>query len=197
MGKTYGLHHYRRWKNDMSPIDISSRYTKVIRYLVIALAILSLYGIALSQQITKQVEEPGGLDVKNVGTISRIYINMQFHTSDNPVFIRYCADRFDGVKILCPLQGSEVEVRTSQGWRPAKQKLIHGVFTPPHHDYVFSTMIKPHDEATFQFEFSRNYFEVEPGQQLRVVIDTWNNEQSMKNDDEPIKIYSQPFKCPK
>ena len=60
----------------------------------------------------------------------------------------------------------------------------------------YSQVLAKRVEAEFIFRFSRDYFEVDPGQQLRVVIDVWKDEQSMKDGEEPIKLYSQPFKCP-
>lgn len=169
----------------------------MIKYYLIAFVVFLLPGIAWPIQNTESGKSTDELEVKFVGTSTKAFVIIKFQTIEKSAYILYCADNFDGTKYLCPLQGSDLEVLTRHGWQRVKQKSIFGTLGPPSRDVVFSALIEPHSETTFRFEFSRDYFEVEPEQQLRVVIDTWVNERSMKNGDEAIKLHSQPFECPK
>jgi hypothetical protein len=63
-------------------------------------------------------------------------------------------------------------------------------------DLANGVLIAPRSEVPFEFRFSRRYFEVEPGQQLRVVVDVWPDGQSMKADGRSTQLASPPFECP-
>jgi hypothetical protein len=52
---------------------------------------------------------------------------------------------------------------------------------------------KNHD---FSFSFRKEEFEVERGQQLRIVVAAWPDVQSMKTDEPPTRLASSSFECP-
>jgi hypothetical protein len=100
-----------------------------------------------------------------------------------------------GEKVLCN-QGSHLQILTNQGWRLAKLRTTNGVLVAASPEKADFIIIPPQSDAVFIFQFSRIFFKVEPGQQVRVVVDAWPNEQSMKNGEQTIKLITQPFKCP-
>ena len=180
----------------MSLIDNIPDYRRVITYLVLAITICFVYTTVCAQQNPKDENNTNELNVSFVNKRSEVNVFLKLRTSDDPLFFVYFSESWDGTKYLVPLSGSNLEVKTAQGWREVKQRTdidyLGGVVL----DVLLNATIKPNSEAEFVFTFSRIHFEVDPGQQLRVVVDAWKNRESMLNGDEPIKLYSQPFICP-
>ena len=180
----------------MSQIDNMTDYKRVIRYLVLAITICFAYTTVWAQQNPKDENRSDELNVRFVKKISEVAVFLKLRTSNDPLFFIYSKESWDGTKYLASLSGSNLEIMTAQGWREVKQRTTYGVLGGIVYDALLSTTIKPNSEVKFVFQFSRRYFEVDPGQQLRVVIDAWKSRESMLNGDEPIKLYSQPFICP-
>jgi len=180
----------------MSRIDNMTDYKRVIRYLVLAITVCVVCTNVWAQQNPKDENKSNELNVSFVNKVSEVVVFLKLRTSNEPLLFIYSRESWDGTKYLCPLSGSNLEVMTAQGWREAKQREIAGILGGVVHDLLLSATIGPDSEAEFVFQFSRTFFDVDPGQQLRVVIDAWKDRESMLNGDEPIKIYSQPFICP-
>jgi hypothetical protein len=163
--------------------------------LALSLAAVALFGIARSQQGQNEPKQVGQVDVASVRAVPQVYVALRLRTSDQQVFVPYCGESDTGEKILCTL-GAHLEVRTSRGWRPAKLRTTYGVLGASSLGRAGGSLIAPRSEASFSFQFSRRFFEVEPGQQLRVVVDAWPDEQSMKMSGRSIQLTSPPFECP-
>ncbi len=63
-------------------------------------------------------------------------------------------------------------------------------------DRVAGKQVDLESKISFLFQFSRRWYQVEPGQQLRVVLDTWRDEKSFRDHERPIHLATPPFRCP-
>jgi hypothetical protein len=156
---------------------------------------MALFVIALPLQSQIGPDGGPGLDVRSVRAVPQVYVALQLRTSDQQVFLPYCAEFEGGEKVLCTM-AARLEVHTAQGWRRAKLRTTYAVLGGLSLDRARGTLIPPRSVASFSFQFSRRFFEVEPGQQLRVVADAWPDEQSMKTGGQSVQFISMSFKCP-
>jgi hypothetical protein len=152
--------------------------------------------LAAVQLLQAQTKPDGGmeLDVRNVRAIPQVYVALQLRASA-PLFVPYCAEFEGGDKVLCTM-ATHLEVHTAQGWHRAKLRTTFAVLGGLSLDRAKGDMVPAGTRVTFSYQFSRRYFEVEPGQQLRVVVEAWPDEQSMKTGGKSIEVVSTPFKCP-
>jgi hypothetical protein len=64
-------------------------------------------------------------------------------------------------------------------------------------EYWKSFAISPGKSAFFQYGIDLDFFGIQKGERLRIVIDAWDSTESMmKNDNPDIKFVSQSFVCP-
>lgn len=132
--------------------------------------------------------------IDSVRAIPLIYVPLHLLVSDQPVYVPYCGES-EGHKFLCTV-ATHLEVATRSGWRPASLNTECGVLGGLSLDHAAGVLIEGGKEGVFTFEFSPRFFKVRPGQQLRVVIDAWPDEQSMKAGRSALHLVSPPFICP-
>ncbi len=135
------------------------------------------------------------LQVGYVRAVPQVYVPIVVQASDAALFVPYCGELEGGEKVLCTA-GTHLEVRTSSGWRNAGLRKTYGVLGASALGSSGGRVIESQSKATFTYEFSRRYFLVEPGQSLRVVVDVWADEKSMKSGVAPTQLTSPPFVCP-
>jgi len=165
------------------------------KQLALSLAAVALLGIARPLRGQNEPKQVAQLEVGTVQAVPQVYVSLRLRTSDQQVFIPYCGVSEGADKILCTL-GVHLQVQTSKGWRPAKLRTTYGVLGALLLGKAGGTLIAPRSGASFDFQFSRRFFEVEPGQRLRVVVDVWTDEQSMKSGGPSIQLISPAFECP-
>jgi hypothetical protein len=135
------------------------------------------------------------VEVGGVKAIPQVYVPLSLHTSDEQLFVPYCGG-WNEEKLLCTSATAHLEVYTKKGWEPAELKTSYAVFGAPPINRASGILIAPNSSAAFTFQFSTLFFNVARGQQLRVIVDTWHDEQSMRAGKPSIALSSAPFKCP-
>lgn len=150
-------------------------------------------GPALLVQQRELPEPRAQLTVRNV--VPQVDVVIELQTAEEQTVVPYCGETEYGIPILCILK-AKLEVQTREGWRPAKLRTTYGVLGGPPSGRIAGKLIAPKGKGSFVFAFSRRFFDVEVGQQLRVVLDAWPDEQSMRAGGQPIQLTSPPFECP-
>ncbi len=164
------------------------------RQLKLGLAAIVLCGVRVPAQAQSKSTPAAQVDVESVEAVPQVYVRLRLHTAGQPMFVPYCGGP-EGGKVLC-VAATHLEVKTKEGWQPAKPRTTFGVLGARSLEYAQGVVIAPGSEAFFIFEFSRRYFKVDPGQQLRVVVDAWPDKQSMKAGGRRAELRSPPFRCP-
>jgi len=169
------------------------RITRELFINVIAVSLLILVQTLKAQSGSKQ---PTQLDIRGVHAVPQVYVTLQLRTFDQQVFVPYCGQLESGEKILCTV-ATHLEVETHNGWHPAKLRTRYGVLGGVSLEGAKGALIPPHTDTSFAFQFSRRFFEVDPGQRLRLVVETWGDERSMRAGDRSLRqLVSPSFRCP-
>jgi hypothetical protein len=141
-------------------------------------------------------QNEGGAKVLVLAVRSLIQVEINVQEPGNQLFIPFCEKRQYGDESLCT-GTARLEVETGHEWRSAKLRTndaVLGGFNPK--GGAKGILIPPGGGDTFMFEFSKDLFAVERGQRLRVVVDAWPDEESMKANKPSIQLASPPFECP-
>jgi hypothetical protein len=180
---------------------------------MLCLAVVALFGIGQALRGQSEPKEGPRLDLGNVGAIPQIYVSLRLRAPDKQIFVPYCGQSKIGTwdkslfapyqsqavanttRILCTA-GTHLQVRSGAEWVPAGARTTFGILGRLPLDLADGVLIAPGSELSFEYEFSRRYFQVEPGQLLRVIVDLWPDEESMKSGRPSTKIASPPFECP-
>ena len=165
------------------------------RQLTLSLATVAFISTALSLCAQNKSNPVAQLDVGSIRAIPQVYVDLRLRAPDLEIFVPYCGESEGGGKVLC-VAATRLEVETKTGWHPAKLRTTYGVLGALSLDRARGVLIAPKNEASFSFQFSTYFFEVAPGQRLRVVVDAWSNEESMKTGGPSMQFVSPPFKCP-
>ncbi len=167
----------------------------MIKQLVPIFAVVALFGTTRSLRCQSQPKAVAQLELGSVHAVPQVYVGLRLRTSDQQVFVPFCGEAEGGLKILCTA-GVHLEVQAGQGWRPVKLRTTYGALGASSLGRARGDLIAPKSEASFIFQFSRRYFEVEPGQHLRVVVDAWPDKEAMKTGGPSTSLTSPPFECP-
>jgi hypothetical protein len=159
---------------------------------VIAIALIGTLQWVPGQSQSKQEAH---LSIGSIGTVPQIYVHIELQTSTEQLFVPYCGESEAGEGFLCTL-GTHLEVQTGHAWHPVKLRAALGVLGGLSLDRAKGIRIAPKSGAAFIFQFSRRYFVVNPGQRLRIVVDAWADEQSMRAGRPSIQLTSPAFECP-
>jgi hypothetical protein len=167
----------------------------MIRQFALSLEAMALFAILLPLPAQNEANQSAQLEVENVHAVPQVYVDIRLRASEKPIFVPYCGESEGGEKVLCTV-ATHLEVKTKDGWRPAKLRITFGVLGALSLSHARGVQIAPKSSASFSFQFSRRFFEVDSGQQLRVRVDAWSDEQSMKAGRQPTQFISPPFNCP-
>jgi hypothetical protein len=129
------------------------------------------------------------------GVIPLINVRVQLEATEGSIAVPYCGETEYGTPLLCG-QAVRLEVETPQGWRPPKPRTSLGILADPPAGRIRALIIAPKTKRSLIFAFGRGFVEVSAGQQLRVVVDVWPDEQSMRSGGKASQITSSPFPCP-
>jgi hypothetical protein len=133
------------------------------------------------------------LVVKNV--VPQIDVVVELQAGGEQAVVPVCGETEYGTPILCILK-TRLQVQTRGGWRPVRLRTTYGVLGGSPEGRITGKVVQPMGKGTFVFVFSRRYFDVEVGQRLRILVDAWPDEQSMRSRGTPIQMASTPFECP-
>ena len=112
--------------------------------------------------------------------------------TDGSIVVPYCGD-VAGTKKLCGL-GTHLEVHTQAGWKPARLRPSSGVLGGLPLDQVQT--LQSGGESSFVYEFATDIFLINEQDQLRFVIDTWPDRESMLGGKTGSQIPTDPFQLP-
>lgn len=132
------------------------------------------------------------IEVRSV--IPQVYAAFELRAEDN-IVIPYCAETELGTPILC-FSRIRLQVETAGQWRAAKLRKTFGVLANPIDARMKARIMGPGTKAVFVFVFSRRFFEVDPGQKMRVIVEAWSDSESMRTRRPPIQLTSPAFECP-
>jgi len=157
----------------------------MVKQLPLIAGILALLGTAHPQAI----QDRHGASLVIVTTKTLVEIGLYLQASQEPLFVPYCEERKDGEESLCT---ARLEVETQDGWRSASHKpdlaaTLSGVISTERR------LISPGHGAMFTFVFSKDIFAITHGQRLRVMVDAWPDEHSIKTGGQIIQLASTPF----
>jgi hypothetical protein len=163
----------------------------------LVLSVVFLFVIGASELIGAQ-EEAGTssaqVRIRSVRAIPQVYVALQLSASDQQLFVPYCGES-EGTKFLCTV-AAHLEIASQHGWRAAKHNTESGVLGGVSLENAVGITFERGKEGVFTFQFSPSFFEVRSGQRLRIIIDAWPDEQSMKRDHAVLHLVSPPFVCP-
>ncbi len=156
------------------------------------LLMLSAYAVALSGQ----ADSGKGLRIRLRTLPQRLHvvaIIFQLTTSEDPMFVPYCEKQEGGEEVLCSL-ATHLEFQTTHGWQKA-------VFTEANllsKDLrkADGRVVPPRSKKSFFFLFSTEIYRIKPGTRLRVIMDAWPDEASMRAGAPPTQVTSPEFVCP-
>ncbi len=155
-----------------------------------AAAMLGCFALLSAQQ----APQTATASIERVRAVPQVYVGIAIAAADRQLFVPYCGTSEGGEHILCTA-GARLEVHTQGRWTPVKLRTTHGVLGAARLGRAGGRLIESRSRATFLLQFSTHFFEVEPGQRLRVVVDTWADEESMKKGHAPLPVASPAFKC--
>jgi hypothetical protein len=124
-----------------------------------------------------------------------IVVQVNLHAGDKPVVVPYCGKGSFGANFLCTGM-LRLEVETPNGWREAKLRYRETVLGTVRKDRVDFAVIAPDHGLDFEAAFSPEVWSIDRGQRLRLVVDTWGDEQSMRSGQPSAKLRSPVFECP-
>ena len=128
------------------------------------------------------------IDFRYVRTLFRVALDIQ--AGDTPLVIPVCGT---DVELLC---GAKLEVLSSQRWVSAptpRDGPILGGFSV---DRAKASVVQPHSSTRFVYQFAKHVFELSKGQQLRVVVNAWPDEVTMRANGPSIRIEGPTFQLP-
>jgi hypothetical protein len=133
--------------------------------------------------------------VSRVDAVRSVSFEITVVSGQKDIVVPYCGLGEGGGETLCNLS-IHIEVESKDGWHPIKPRYREVVLggVPP--DKWNPQVIPAGQWHNFDFGFSKNDFDVEAGQHLRIVVDAWPDEPSMRIGRNPIKLTSTTFKCP-
>jgi hypothetical protein len=122
-------------------------------------------------------------------------IQITISSGENELLVPYCGDGEGDIESLCNLT-IQIQVEGPNGWTRIKPKYPNVVLggVPP--EKWRSQLIPGGQSHAFAFAFSKDDFVVQRGQRLRVIVDAWRDEQSMRAQKQAIQLTSGSFKCP-
>ena len=114
--------------------------------------------------------------VEQSGEVPSVLVTLEFRGGESGVAIPYCGTAKDGERLLC-LEAAHLQRRVGGQWHPVLLRRTLGVLGGTPRTGIVA--IEAHGTQLLTFLFSRRFFEVEPGEQLRLVVDAWPDEGSV------------------
>jgi hypothetical protein len=167
----------------------------MIRQFALSLLAVVLFAILLPSHAQSEVNQVAQVEVENVQAVPQVFVDLRLRASEEPIFVPCCWESEGGEKLLCTV-ATHLEAKTKDGWHSAKLRTTFGVLGGLSLSHARGIKIASNSTASFSFQFSTRFFEVHPGQQVRVRVDVWFDEQSMKAGQQPTQFISPPFICP-
>lgn len=110
------------------------------------------------------------------------------------IFVPVCQQPTNEIAFPCMVR---IEVHTSQGWVPVQIKRKYKAklgFLPA--EYWKPQVVLPGQSASFTYSFLMKLFAIKQGERLRLAVDVWMDEKTMKTGENGIHVVSRSFACP-
>jgi len=135
--------------------------------------------------------------VTDLRPVHSVDVTMSVFSGNQDLFVPYCGENLPGRELLCgPPAPTHLEVQTAKGWRPVGLKWKSAVLGTLAPERWKARAIPARSWHSFVLVIPKDDLAVDTGVQLRVVIDAWPDERSMRNGARPIQLTTSPFKCP-
>ena len=138
--------------------------------------------------------ELDGIQTEDFGDVPSVLVTLKLTAEDRPLVVPYCGVTKSGNQLLC-LGSAHLQYRTTGRWKPVLLRRSFGVLGAQPAPFA-ATTIAPNGSASFVFLFSRAFFVVHPGQRLRLVIDTWPDQDAARQSRDARKFETPAFRCP-
>jgi hypothetical protein len=124
-------------------------------------------------------------------------VTVSILAGDRDLIVPYCGLARSEEESLCgPPTPTRLEVHTAKGWRPVGLRTGDAVLGALSPEVWKARLIPARKGHVFSLLFSKDDFAVERGQRLRLVIEAWPDEQSMRSGGRPIQLVTAAFECP-
>ncbi len=154
-----------------------------------------LAGGLVGRTLLGQDQVPPTVAMTSARETRTVTLRVTVFSPDKSLLVPFCGEGEGGTETLCSLS-VRVEVQSRAGWRtmrPRQRNVVLGGVPP---DKWKVRVISAGGRHDFFFAFTKDDFLVGRGQRLRIVIDTWLDEQSMRSHGQPIQVTSPAFDCP-
>ena len=138
--------------------------------------------------------ELDGIKNEDFGDIPSVLVKLKLAAEDQPLVVPYCGLTKSGEKLLC-LGSTHLQYRTAGQWRRVPLRRSFGILGAQAAPFA-AAAVPPHESMSFVFLFSRRFFVVLPGQRLRLIVDTWPDQDSAREGRDARKLQTQAFRCP-
>ena len=154
--------------------------------MVIARSVRTLLGIltmvlGTTQAFSGQNASKPTVQTKSVELTHLVSVEITVFSPEKDLVVPYCGDGEGRADSLCILP-AYLEVQTSRGWKPVKLRHSDAVLGEVPLDRRRLRLIPAGQNHDFSMSFRKEEFAVERGQRLRVVVNAWPDEESMKSD---------------
>lgn len=162
---------------------------------IFALLIAILFG--RGSLISGQAGSKPNVQVTDVRVWRTMSITVSIFAGDRDLVVPYCGLGGSSRESLCgPPTPTRLEVQTAKGWHPVGLRTNDAVLGALSPQVWKARLVPARKWHVFSLLFSKDDFAVETGQRLRLVIDAWPDEQSMRSGGRPIQLTTTAFECP-
>ena len=160
-----------------------------------SLVMILLFGAAMPSSAHLESADAPAIDNLSVSKVSLVQVRFRVDASEQALAIPYCMTDEAGSEQTCSLATS-LQVKTPQGWRSAGLRSNSGVLGGVPLSSAKIRLLQPHTGAYFRFTFAQHLFKIDRGQQLRVIVDAWPNEQAVVTSAPSVRLQSPVFQLP-
>ncbi len=160
--------------------------------LMVVMLFATAFGQASASQAKASEARQGQPDVFILSAREFIRVEVQVNTSQRKWSVPYCQVSGSSPEQLCS-GWTRLERKTNSGWRPVELRYKETRLgdLPPK-----AITISPNSGHRFLYVFSKELFAIKTGEQLRVSIAMYADEEAFKRGVEPAWLATPPLECP-
>jgi hypothetical protein len=154
----------------------------------------SLFLFNSSGMAVGQVASHEKAEIANVEPYSSVFVKFDVKAVGKQLVIPVCREKEEDEESLCQAYLQRFNGRVWKVARPRDPGVVLGFLVK---DYWKPFVIAPGESKPLRFGFSKEFFGIQRGERLRIVLDVWDSPESMTKNDEPdSKLVSPVFVCP-
>ena len=156
---------------------------------------LALLVLGMTEPFSGQNVSKPLAGITSIRVTHSVNVEIRVFSAEKRLFLPYCGESEGGSESLCNL-ATHLEVQSRKEWRPVKLRTADAVLggVPPERWNIRA--IPAGGWRDFLFGFSKDDLAIEGGQRLRVVVDAWPDEQSVRSGGRPVQLATPAFECP-